>query len=72
MIFDLAHVSFLRSSFVRLLVISFLSLPRGIYDRFFSCSRLKKKPLFIVSPKAIAWGYPLVIVPYIESVGFVI
>ena len=23
-----------------------------------------------MSPKAIAWGYPLVIVPYNESVGF--
>ena len=36
---------------------------------FFLVLIFKKKPLFSVSPKAITWGHPLVIVPYNGSVG---
>ena len=52
--------AFLRGHFV-IFIFSFC---------FFLVLVKKKTTLFSVSPKAIAWGYPLVIVPYNESVGF--
>ena len=41
-----------------------------LFVLFFFLVLVKKNPIVSVSPKAIAWGYPLVIAPYNESVGF--